>query len=486
MKLFLKSLSHTIFSQLLVALIGLFILSFLSHKLSKEEIGLFLVIRRISTFCIPIFSLNLGLSLAKFSHNENFNSINNFSDSIKIILIFNFLLLLPIYYLSDNIQIYIFNSLNYNFEFYALIIFLLVNIFHNLVYNYFRGKQDYKLMNFINIIFGLSGIISLIFLILPINIGNNYVSYFYFLYSFILFSFDFLFIIKSLYFNNIIHNSKPKKTKINKIFLKYGISRIPSGLFIALIFTMPILINSNLESAASIGIVLSLCKIIQMLVFPFNVILVPEISKLVKNNHDIEINKYIQFSFEIIFSLLFLIGISLYFFIPELIIIAFGENYTSIISPLKIILPFIGIYLGYIILRGIIDGLYNKPYINIINSVSAGTLFLLIYFAKTSVYWIVISFGFSIVLLGINSILFLIYNTKVVFFNKNIICSILLNIVCFLIFYILSEINLNISIYNILILKFIIWSTILFLSILFYKYLNISWYKELTLKNIVS
>tara|TARA_B000000557_G_C20726531_1_gene422407 strand:+ start:124 stop:987 length:864 start_codon:yes stop_codon:yes gene_type:complete len=268
-----------------------------------------------------------------------------------------------------------------------------------------------------------------------------------------------------------------KEILINKPFLKYGINRLPSVLFIALIFTLPVLLTTNLESSASLGIVISIFKMVQIIVFPFNVVILPEVSRLVRNKDYTEINGYFTLVIELIFSFMIFFGISLFFFIPEFIYFWVGKNFESIIYPLKIITPFIGFYLGYILLRGIIDGLYDKPYINVINGISALLLFFLLTAFAGGEFYNIIVFGISVCLLGISSFILILLRENKIVWEKKYLYLIILNTMTFIIFYYISKYVRVYASHEILIIKMIVWFTSLIFFILSHRYINPSFYK---------
>ena len=169
-------------------------------------------------------------------------------------------------------------------------------------------------------------------------------------------------------------NKIVKKQNLKQIF-EYSLFRIPSGIFYGLLFFLPIYLTSkwfSLIDATHIGIIITVANTAAMIGVPFNLLFLPSFSHL----HDIGTNdqvlERINIIIKFIFQVVFFIGPLIYLFSQEIIIMWFGQNYVNTIIYLQLMSPFVGPFIGYIMIRGIIDGLSFYPYSNII------TLFSLI------------------------------------------------------------------------------------------------------------
>ena len=169
----LRGLPLTFLSQFLVSIIGITTLSLFAHFLPKDEMGIFLIIRRTVAFLVPIYTLNLGLSLAKYGNLNFQKAFNYFLIFIALLCIIFCFSLIPIYYYKDFLTNYLFQSIKHIDSLIPLFMFLFVNLIHNLIYNLFRGIQNYKFMNLVNVVFGLSGICALLILLYPLKIETN-------------------------------------------------------------------------------------------------------------------------------------------------------------------------------------------------------------------------------------------------------------------------------------------------------------------------
>ena len=96
---------------------------------------------------------------------------------------------------------------------------------------------------------------------------------------------------------NKIESKKSKKGNniklvfFNNQFLKYGFHRILSGIFLALIFFLPLSITSNyltLEITAFLGVVIVIVRTLIASVAPLNILLLPYFSELKEVESDIE------------------------------------------------------------------------------------------------------------------------------------------------------------------------------------------------------
>ena len=147
----------------------------------------------------------------------------------------------------------------------------------------------------------------------------------------------------------------------------------------------------------------------------------------------------------------------------------FGQNYVSTIIYLQLMSPFVGPFIGYIMIRGIIDGLSFYPYSNIITLFSLISLIVLTFILKIFINNpISIALSFSIglfILFGIS-----LYTIKriiniSIFTKSNLTSLIFLVIIFILTFFTLS---INTSFVYKLMIKFIV--SLIMMSSLFYYY----------------
>jgi len=442
---------------------------------------------------IPILSINLGMGLARYISLNPEKEKEYFISAIYIFSVI-WIILSPIVFLfAETISKYLFGDKLYYVLVFPMFFFLYACSFQNLCFGYFRGKREFNKMNFINIIFWILAIIPLLYLFFDSNSDEIFILTYFMTYSFLSIIFNSFYIIKSMGFkifknilliNPIKYLYKLKETK----FLKYGINRLPAGFFFSTIFFIPIFVASSsisLKAAAIIGIVISVVRMLEALVLPISVLLLPKFSNLLAQNNLGLIKKNSQIILEYIFTIPMLIGLLLYLFSNEIILIWFSERYKSVIPYLDFIGPFIGVSLAYFVIRGILDGLYDFPYTNYINllgMIATLTFSVFSYFYSWGEFGLTLALTIGISLLGLVSIYILILKLKLKLINKEIVLSILWIVILFLGTYLFKNMFIINNMFISLIYKFIVALFVVLLSSFFYYKLKLAWIDILLVK----
>lgn len=489
----ITDLLFTFSTQLVVTLLGILLLTILSRKLPEEGLGAYLVIRRIVGLAFPIITLNLGMSMARHISFDFNKAERYFAYSYLIISFFVLILLvgLPLY--KTVLARVLFGGEKYSTLILPGLIFLYSSSFQVICSGYHRGKHDYFMMNLINLLFWLVGLITLSIMLFEIESYLDFLGLFFVTYAFLNFLINWIIILRKGYVRKTLASHFKKIIKISnytrdKEFVRYGVSRLPHGFFLALIFLIPIVAASSfmsLKAAAYIGIIVTIIRMIQMFGVPFNLIFLPKFSYFKSKNDEDLIQHYSQIVLEYIFTFPILIGFLIYFMSPEIIFLWFGNKYTLVIDYLKFIGPLTGLLLGYILIRGILDGIYDFPYSNIITFsgvIGVGTLSSLSIIHSWDLLGLTISFGAGIVILGVSSIYILVKKQKLIIFNLRNISAIIWGMLIMVIFTLYNKYFIIESIYFSLILKTLFSILIMFFSFLYYKKMNFQWISELELR----
>ncbi len=201
-------------------------------------------------------------------------------------------------------------------------------------------------------------------------------------------------------------------------FFIYGISRFPAGFLFASIFFIPVFTASSLISlkvAAYVGILVSVIRLVQMIGQPFNVILLPKFAEYKSYGNHKQIKENCQIVIEYCLTIPFFIGMITTLFAPEIIRLWFGEKYSIISSHLTYLSPSIGFLLVFVIIKGILDGIYSFPYSNYIGlfgGISTLIVVLLSVFYNWELEGLVASLFVGNFMLGITSLYILISKQK--------------------------------------------------------------------------
>lgn len=393
----------TYFSQALVVILGVAIVKIMASVLSSDELGIYLLSRRFIFIGGPIITLNLGMGLAWIHGINRPGSKQLFYLTIYIEI---FLFLLTTLLISLNLNYFsrlLFDDEKFATMIYPVLTFLFASGFQVLFVGYWRGNRRYRMMNIANIMYRLSSLLVLVTIIF-IKKEAFLITYFY--------SGGILIVVTNLilYFSDRKNIREAGNLRLEDCIelLQYSISRIPSGFFYGLLFYLPMVMAMKLYSlnfATLIGIVVTVITTISLAGSPLNLLLLPTFSNLRERKKQYIINK-IEVVLTFIFQIVFFAGPLLFLFSDELIRLWFGGQYSQASLYLKIVSPTVGPFIGYVMVRGINDGLAKYPYSNINTFVALMVIITISFFLNA-----VIHNPFSLVIAFSAGLLTLFYST---------------------------------------------------------------------------
>lgn len=490
---FINSLSLTFISQFIILVLGLILIRIFSVYLSENSYGIYMIIKRFIGIAFPILTINLSISLSRYiSFDLNKKMEYLILSLLPLVILFLVLLLISLIFM-EKISLILFASNKYVSLIIPMLIFLFANSFYVITTGYLRGKHDFVSMNILLIAFWIIQLLILL-LMRPYYIDNwIFLKYYYLITSLIIVIVCFLFILFTLKEKSVIIKKMTQFNIINSIknnlyFYKYGISRLPDGFFMAGIYFLPVFYtthNISIKSAGYVGLIVTTIRMFQVIGNPFNKLFLPKFSKVLADGKKTLIKNYCEIIIEFIFTLPMLIGLIVYFTSQELVLLWLGNDFFVIIKYISLISPLIGILLGYIFIRSILNGLYSFPYtiyISLLGFLSVLVVLFVSYLFSLGILGAVISFGFGISLLGIASILILIKKQGLKLLSRNNLISILWVMIVFGIFYLFKN---NIIINNILLslsLKLFVSFIIVIISLLIYKNYKFLWVEELNIR----
>jgi O-antigen/teichoic acid export membrane protein len=174
-------------------------------------------------------------------------------------------------------------------------------------------------------------------------------------------------------------------------------------------------------------------------------------------------------------------GALCYFFSPEIIQTWFGPQYIIVVDYLKYVLPGVGLLIGYVLLRGILDGLYLKAYTNLITLFGflvTVLLSLLSALFKVGLLGLSISLAVGTSTLGLFSLLLISRKEKIIVLNhRNIYALIWAAFVYAMVYVLQTYFQTTANLGFVIITKTLIAIIILCLSYLIYKWIGYSWLK---------
>ena len=412
---FLKDLMTTGVTQVLVVLFGVVLLRIMASVLDVKNFGLFMVFRRAVPVLLPIVTLNLNIGLARYVSFEKEKARYYLHISLIIGTLLTVLTFIVLALFSRFFSLAIFDSKDYINLVFLLGLFLFAEVIHLVIFSYFRGKMDMNIANAMRLLFmgfpvplagvffiqgidNYSTILYLFFLIY--TIGGVIISLYYFKKEFSL-----------ALFKTIFKEGKAFNFEKSRGFIKYSLVRIPSLFLISLIFSFPVLYANHKISAAAagyIGIVVSVLHLLTLFSMPFNLIFLPKFSSLIKNNQMENIKNYSMIILDFIFTFLPIIAIMLFGLTRHIVLLWFGPKYLITVDSVAAAILTSVFYLGYALIRGILDGLFEFPFINIINLAGLLTVVVLSLSIGKSIFALSAALGCGLFILGISAFFVLI------------------------------------------------------------------------------
>jgi O-antigen/teichoic acid export membrane protein len=484
---FITELSLTFLSQIIITISQIILLQILAKQISEEGLGIYLIIRRLIAFAFPVVTLNLSDSMSRYISFDKNKAVSYFKYSFLILGAICLGLLILVTLLKDLISVWLFGDSKFSILLFPTILFLFSNSCQVLCIGYFRGKQNFRVMNLVNIVFWIVAIFALLILYIFPDDYVEFLFHYFLAYSIAAFIINGIFIGGDKHFQSQI--TKPFFNKLgskvlNKKFFNYGISRIPNNFFFGAVFFIPIIFASNsfsLKMAAYIGVIISIVRILQLIGLPFNMLFVPKFSAFQAQSNDEIIRKHSQLVLEFILTLPFWIGIFFSLFARELVLMWFGEKYEIIIPHLQWLGPISGFLIGFVLIRGVLDGFSDYPYINIITLLAVGmvlALSLLAKFLSWNLTGLTLSFGAGLLVLGISSIYILVTRQNLNLWTFKNVSAIIWFVIGLTIAFGFNKYVLISSIYYSLVVKILLSVMLIVFSFVLFRGLKFQWIDE--------
>lgn len=404
---FLKDLLFTGFSQVLVLVLGVVFVKIMAMILDKNSFGLLMLIRRWLGVLQPLLTLNLGLSLIKFISTNKERQAHYFKVSLGLINLIFIIATAVICALPKTFSFLFFNDSQYPWLTVIFIVFNYSAALYLLIYSFFRGEQDMTQANILSLeYYGFPVFLGAILLVFSFKNGYRDLIFFHFLYTVPVIAAAFLYFWK----NNLFAFFYPLKFKFKEMsaFLYYGLNRLPASLFSSLILGFPVFWATrtiSLEVAGYLGLGVYIIRMMEIFSTPFNKIFMPKFSEFTVSSkpEDVKDKSLIVVDFIITFLpavVLIIFGLS-----RHILLIWLGKEFLIALPAIQVAILFSGFYIMHAIIRGILNGLFIFPYVNIIGLLGLATATLPTFIALgDSLMGISISFGIGLFVLGISSL----------------------------------------------------------------------------------
>ena len=414
------------FAHFLSILLGALTLKVILMSSTQADFSNFLIIKRFSVLFAPIITLNLGVALAHFiSEKKNF-ALKFFLQSLIVISIIVFFVFVIFLVYTGAISSLLFGDISLRYYVLPSLLFTISYCAHLLFSGYYRGLQNFYYLNFLQLLYWLiSFLVS--YLLYVFYAGEMYALTFIFYFSVI-----YLVLSVLLFFRfNRRNNKNDNKLVItwdSQLFM-YGGTRIFNGIFVATLFFIPLSLSVQgglpVTIIANIGVLIVLVKTLQSSVAPLNVLFLPYFSNIKTDEDYKRINRSLEYILDIIMTFPVFISTALYFYSYDIIYFWFGPDYLGINATFQFLIIPTAFYLIYIVISGVLNGIYKFPYVTLISFLSLMVMVVLsiINIAHISYATIISSLSFSLYVLGGASLLlfYILFYNKVSFLNaKNL------------------------------------------------------------------
>lgn len=363
--------------EFLIMIISVLLFKIIAIKFSEIGFAEYTINKRLISFLMPLLMIGLGVSLPKFlSIETKEKQLEIHYTSILIVSILFLLSLLLGYLFSSYFSQLVFGDINHEKICIAILFFVYSLMLHACIYNYFRGKFNYKissLLQFINL--GLLPIIIAFF-------SHSILQYFIILSlsTIIVLLFTNIKLIPILKLRYLVFVNTAKR------LLNYGTQRMPGDVFLGLFTAIPTFIASNyfsLTIAGNISFCLSLFNIVIALMSPVNIILLPEASKIVYEKNFILLKSISRKLLLLSIGIGIISMITIYFFGENILILFNITNYVETNKFLIIIFSGVIGYSIFSIIRSIIDAYYVRARMSVIIILSFVIFIVILLFVKS-------------------------------------------------------------------------------------------------------
>ncbi|MCP5109173.1 MAG: lipopolysaccharide biosynthesis protein [bacterium] len=481
---FIKDLFVTGFSQGVVLILGLLLVKIMGIVLDKEHFGLFVVFRRTIGVMLPLVTLSLGLSLAKFVSFDKEKQDHYLKLTLGIVNIVLLILLAAAFLLDTTASRLLFGTPGYPMLAKVFFLFLYAGALYLVVYSFYRGKQEMVRANILNMIyFSFPLLLGVGLLVLRPGSYYRTLIYYFGLYAIPVMAVCIIYYLKKRVFT--FRYPFKFTLKESGAFLLYGLTRMPASLALSAIFAFPALFAGRymtLEIAGLIGLAVMVIRMLEIFAAPFNKIFLPKFSEFkgMGKDEDIREKSLMVVDFIITFLpvvVLLLVGLS-----KHIVLFWMGVKFIDAVPAVETAMLFSAFYVAYALIRGILNGVFVFPYVNIICLLGAAAVSLptIIYFRR-DLMDLAVSFGFGVLTLGVSSMVILVKKLKLKFPLKTFLIYTAIAAAVFFIAHAADKFLLGLTGGNIY-LEFavlVLYRGVIVLAIFFLLWKRTMWYSEL-------
>lgn len=425
---FFLDILSTAATSMLIAMSNIFLIRILAKGLGPDSFGLYSLARRIVSFIFPFSSLSIGVSLTRYIALSSYNNKKNnyLVASILILLCTSSLLLIISLFGGKYFTLMIFHDSKYLMLFYSSIFMVIGLGFFRVVFSYYRGIQKIYIANIWQIF--IVSILSLIISYVFVDQGNVT------LIVFLLGGATYISIIPLI---RLL--SKVKRDDIKQYMyyiqnlLKYGIPRTPGGIALEGVLTIGpflALYFGTMRDAGYIVVGQSVFRIIETSVVAFGLVALPKISQIYAEGKTTLINVVVRNIITMIVQVGLFVVIHVFIWSNDIVLIWLGTEYLEAVPIIKIYLISLCPYLGYVMLRSVVDAVEKKAVntINLFFSFGVSCVFSIVLgYLGFGTIGLAIGASMGFVTMGISTAFFLIRRYNISFVDLKLILILTIN-----------------------------------------------------------
>lgn len=474
---FLKNIVSTTVTSFAVTIALIFVTRFLAKGFGPEEFGAYSLARRVIANIAPLVILSMGVALRRYAAMSNDKRIQGtyIISSLLATGTILFIFLVAAGCASNKLSCFIFHSKEYLGLYYSSLFFICCYTIWVITCSFLFGMQKIGRANILQLLIGA---------VLPLFIAYAFADtkssaeVLAFIGAAHLIS---LFVLIAEILKTKWMSFKEIKTSLTTL-LKYGIPRTPGGFAFAGLFTIgPFLAScfGNLKDAGFFVIGQYVFRIMETAIAAFGLVALPKIAQLLARGND----EYLKTNIENLLIMIFHLGlfatIHTFLWSKEVLLVWLGFDYLEAVPVMKLLILSLAPYLGYVMLRSVVDAIEVRA-INTLNLfVSLSVAFIvsiILEYAGLEIIGLAIGSTIGFATLGILTGFYLVKRYSISFDNFMFCKILLINSVLAVIAIIVKQSFVAaFSQYNLLITGFLI-EALLFSSYLYYLYKkDVSW-----------
>ena len=446
---FIKDLFTTGLTQILVLFLGIILLRIMATALSKEYFGIFMIIRRIIGVGAPLITLNLCIGLARYVSYEREKEREFLNASLCAITIISVLVIVISIIFRNQLSLIFFTTSNYSLFVVLTAFFLFSYGIFSLFYSFFRGRQEMNRANKMQVFYYLFPVIvSLVLWQLFTDQYSKILSFYLLFFSLWGIALGAVYMRQKVHFGRL--PAIMRDVQSVKALFFYSLSRIPSGFFLALVFGIPVFVASHkmsLVAAGYVGIAVAVVRLMEIFATPFNLLFLPKFAEIKRNNVSGEIRNKVSIVTNFIFTALPLFGVASYGLAEYAVIIFFGNKYIPAAQSTSIVILFSVFYVSYVLIRGILDGLFSFPYVNVICLAGLLTTAISSFLFHGSVLVLALDFGLGLFVMGVTALCILMKRANISVQLNEILVSLIITSLTFVLLLFLDRL-VELAIFN--------------------------------------